>query len=164
MISGCVSSDVAIYADKNPRLDVREYFDGPISAWGFVQDWRGRVIERFDIQMVASWNGNQGVLDETFTYYGGNSGTRVWQLTRLDDGSFTGTAGDVHGTAQGTMAGNAINMKYQLDVPRGDGTIRLTMDDWMWLMNDGVVINKTKMKKFGLTVGNVTVFMQKAAP
>lgn len=162
MTTSCTNIKVEEYAGLEPRMDVREYFNGPIEAWGFVQDWRGKVIQRFDIRMVASWDGDSGTLEEEFTFYDGQVQNRTWQLERISESRFTGTAGDVHGTAEGYMAGNVVNMRYQLDVPRGDGTIRLNMDDWMWLLNDGVVINKTRMKKFGLTVGNVTVFMQKS--
>jgi hypothetical protein len=160
MTSGC-ATDVNQYHDQHPVLDVRDYFDGRIVAWGFVQNWRGRVQQRFDIEMVGTWDGDRGTLDETFHYYDGTSSTRVWRLQRLDDSQFTGTAEDVVGTAHGRMAGNAINMKYRLQIPFRDGKLTLTLDDWMWLMNEGVVINRTSLRKFGIKVGEVTVFMKR---
>ncbi len=161
MTASCSNTAITAYQAESPAMDIREYFDGPIEAWGFVQDWKGEVIQRFDISMTGSWDGNVGTLEEEFRYYSGQVDHRTWTLTRLDDGRFQGAAGDVVGTAEGFMAGNAVNMKYRLEIPRGDGTLVLNMDDWMWLMNDGVVINRTKMKKFGLKVGEVTVFMRK---
>ena len=43
----------------------------------------------------------------------------------------------------------------------GGSTYRLKFDDWMWLMNDGVLMNRSYMKKFGITVGEITIFMKK---
>ena len=163
ILASCASNDVQIYSEDTPVADIREYFNGPIKAWGFIQDWRGRVTRRFDIDMVGSWDGDTGTLEESFRFYDGELQERIWTLNRLSDSSFTGHAHDVIGQAQGQMSGNAVTMEYQLDVPYKDGTIKLTLDDRMWLMNDGVVINKTKMKKFGLTVGTLTIFMQKQA-
>ena len=48
-----------------------------------------------------------------------------------------------------------------MDVPVGDTSYRLNFDDWMWAMNDGVIINRSYMKKFGFRVAELTIFMQK---
>ncbi len=163
MLASCASNDIQIYSEDQPVADIREYFNGELKAWGFIQNWRGVVTRRFDIDMVGSWEGDVGTLEEYFRFYDGEVQERIWTLNRLSDTEFTGQAGDVVGLAQGRMAGNSINMKYRLDVPIDGKTIRLTLDDWMWLLNDDVVINKTKMKKFGITLGTLTIFMQKPA-
>lgn len=164
MATSCASNDIEIYTDQQPVMDVREYFSGPIEGWGFVQDWRGNVVRRFDIDMLGTWDGDTGTLDENFRYYDGTTQQRSWTLTRVDDSVFFGDASDVTGFNFGRMSGNMLHMNYQLEVPYKDGTIKLTLDDRLWRLNDGVVINKTKMKKFGLTVGHLTVFMKKVNP
>jgi len=50
---------------------------------------------------------------------------------------------------------------YRMDLPVGDKTYRITFDDFMFLMNDGVLINRSYLKKFGFTVAELTLFMQK---
>ena len=50
------------YQDTSPKADIQTYFNGPIKAWGIIQDWRGRVISRFDVDMVGEWKGNTGTL------------------------------------------------------------------------------------------------------
>lgn len=161
MLSSCSGDKLSHYQEMQPKMDIREYFNGPIKAWGVVQDWRGKVISRFDVEMVGSWQGDQGTLEEDFTYYDGSKQQRTWKITREGDGRFTGRAGDIIGEATGNQAGNAVNWGYVMDVPVDDSTYRLRFDDWMWLMNDGVLINRTKMKKFGITVAELTIFMQK---
>jgi len=161
MVSSCASNDMQIYSEEQPKMDVREYFSGSIKGWGFVQDWRGRVVRRFDIDMLGTWQGDTGKLEESFRYYDGETQERVWTLTRVSDSEFFGEASDVTGFNYGRMSGNMLHMNYQLEVPYKESSIKLTLDDRLWHLNEGVVINKTKMKKFGLTVGHLTVFMKK---
>jgi hypothetical protein len=48
-----------------------------------------------------------------------------------------------------------------MDLQVGDSNYKIAFDDRMFLMNDGVIVNRAFMKKFGLKVGELTVFMQK---
>lgn len=164
MLSSCNKNSLEYYADTSPKADIKEYFNGPIKAWGIVQDWRGRVVERFDIEMVGKWQGDTGTLTEHFSYYGGKKQQRVWTIRKLADGSFEGTAGDIIDKATGKASGSAVRWNYVMDLPVNDTTYRITFDDWMWLMNDGVLINRSYLKKFGITVSELTIFMQKQKP
>ena len=43
-----------------------------------------------------------------------------------------------------------------------DGRVwQVQMDDWMYLMDDDVVLNQTTMSKFGVTLGQVTLFFSR---
>ena len=149
------------YKDTKPKVDIKEYFNGPIKAWGLVQDWRGRVTRRFDVEMVGSWKGDTGKLEEKFNYYDGETQERVWIITKLSENSYEGTAGDILGKASGEASGSAVNWHYTMDLPVGDSTYKVKFDDWMWQMNDGVLINRSYIKKFSITVAELTIFMQK---
>ena len=161
MTQGCDDREMAHYADTTPVMDMRAYFSGPIKAWGLIQDWRGRVTVRFDVDMVGRWDGDTGRLEESFRYYDGQTQKRVWTIRQIAPGRYEGTADDIIGTAQGTAQGTAGRWRYRMDVPVGDTTYRLSFDDWVWQMNDGVVINRSYLKKFGITVAQLTLFMQK---
>ena len=129
-----------------------------------MQDRSGKVINRFDAVMFGSWQGDTGTLNETFRYYDGKKQERVWTIQKLADGRYSGTASDIIDTAVGTSNGSAVYWNYEMNLPVGDTTYRIRFDDRMWLMNDGVLINRSYMKKFGFTVGELTIFMQKQAP
>lgn len=161
MLSGCFGTDVEHYADLEPAIDLREFFTGDLRGWGLIQDRKGRVIKRFDFDMVGRWNGNQGVLDEEFVYYDGEKQNRSWRLEDLGNGKYRGEADDVVGSAKIEQSGSALNLKYELVVPIGDSDYRFKFDDWMWHMNDDVVINRAVMRKFGIRVAELTVIMQK---
>lgn len=161
MLSSCGGKTLELYKGGQPRLDIKEYFNGPIKAWGIVQDWRGRVVRKFDIDMVGSWNGDEGKLEEYFSYYDRETQQRVWTIRKTGENSYEGTASDIIDKATGEQRGDAVNWHYLMDVPVDDTTYRLKLDDWMWQMNDGVLINRSYMKKFGITVAELTIFMQK---
>lgn len=149
------------YKESVPLADVKEYFTGPIKAWGIVQDFRGRVVRKFDIEMEGKWDGDTGTLTEHFKYYDGKEQTRVWHIKRTSKKSYEGSAADILGVAKGDVEGNAIYWSYVMDLPVGEKSYRIQFDDWMWTMNDGVLINRSYLKKFGFTVAQLTIFMQK---
>lgn len=161
MLSSCTGNTLDYYKDMTPKADIKEYFNGPIKAWGIVQDWCGRVVSQFDIDMVGKWDGDNGTLTEKFTYYDGKKQERIWTIKKLPDGTYEGTAADILDKATGAVSGNAARWNYVMDLPVGNTTYRIRFDDWMWQMNDGVLINRSYLKKFGITVTELTIFMQK---
>ena len=152
---------LAQYADNKPALQLEEYFNGPIKAWGVVEDWKGNIRRRFDVDMHGSWEGDIGTLEEHFRYYDGEEQSRTWTITKRPDNSYEGAAGDIIGKAKGNIKGNTVRWAYDMNLEVGDSTYKITVDDWMYLMNDGVLINKSDLKKFGIKVGELTLFMQK---
>ena len=126
-----------------------------------LEDWNGLVTRRFSAKINGSWNGNEGVLKESFVFDDGKTQERTWKVNFSDQNNFVASAGDVVGTAIGKQFGNSLNMKYVLNVPYKSSNININMDDWMYLINDNILINKTKMKKFGITVGILTIVFVK---
>lgn len=161
VLSGCTGNDLDYYKGTVPQADIKEYFNGPVKAWGVVQDRSGRVTRRFDVKMVGKWDGDVGTLTEDFDYYDGKKQQRVWTIKKLADGSYEGTASDIIDKATGKMEGSAVRWNYVMDLPVDDTTYRIRFDDWMWVMNDGVLINRSYLKKFGITVAELTIFMQR---
>ena len=160
ILTACAGPAPADYAQEKPVLDLKEYFNGTIDAWGVFQDRSGKVVKRFTVVMKCTWDGNTGVLDETFTYSDGTSDKRIWTLTKNGD-SYTGTAGDVLGVATGQTAGNAFNWKYTLLLPVDGTTYEVQFDDWMYLMDDKVMLNRAAMSKFGIELGEVLLSFRK---
>lgn len=154
-LAGCGSVPVERYRDERPAMDLQRYFNGTIDAWGMFQDRSGKVVKRFYVRIDARWNGDTGVLDEHFEYSDGTRSRRVWTLTRLDANRYRGTADDVVGEAIGEVQGNALRWRYvlKLDV---DGRIwEVDFDDWMYMIDDQVMLNRSVMSKFGIRLGEV---------
>ena len=156
-MSGCSTPKVTDYAAQKPVLELRDYFNGTLDAYGVFTDRSGQVVKRFTVVMECRWQGDQGVLDEAFSYADGTTQRRVWRLQRLADGRFTGQADDVVGTAQGQQSGNAFHWTYTLALPVDGRIIEVQFDDWMYLMSDKVMLNKAAMRKWGVGLGEVTL-------
>jgi hypothetical protein len=162
LLAGCASAPTPTdYARETPQLDLRSYFNGPLTAHGLFTDRSGKVVRRFSVKMSGSWNGNQGVLDEDFTYSDGTKERRVWRLTDHGNGRYSGRADDVVGEAIGQAAGNALNWRYTLALPVDGRIWEVQFDDWMYLMDERVMLNKAVMSKFGITLGDVTLAFTK---
>lgn len=161
LLSSCAAPQVGNYAAEKPELDLRQYFSGTVDAYGIFTDRSGKVLKRFTVAMTCSWQGppgkETGTLDEVFTNSDGSSDRRVWTLKRSPDGSYVGTAADVVGQANGQERGNAFRWGYTLNLPVDGKIIEVQFDDWMYLMNDKVMLNKALMSKFGFKLGEVTL-------
>lgn len=164
LLAGCASQSIDDYASEKPALDLARYFNGTIDAYGIFQDRSGQIVKRFTVVMECTWTGDQGVLDEAFTYSDGTTQRRVWRLTRLADGRYTGTADDVVGTATGQTRGNAFHWNYTLALPVDGKVYHVNLDDWMYLMDDRVMLNRATMRKFGVRLGEITLSFTRRAP
>ena len=160
LLGGCAGIEVEQYRAETPRLDLRKFFNGTLDGWGMFQDRSGKVVKRFTVRIDARWEGNQGTLDEHFEYSDGTKENRVWKISK-DGNRYTGTAGDVVGTAVGTAAGNALSWNYVLALPVDGRTWNMDMDDWMYLVDERTLLNRTVMSKLGFAVGEVTLSFRK---
>jgi Protein of unknown function (DUF3833) len=161
LISSCASVDVQSYAAEKPVLDLATYFNGTVDGWAVVTDRSGKVMKRFTVVMKCTWNGDTGTLDEDFTYSDGKKEKRIWTIKKSANGKYAGTAADVVGSADGSAAGNALNWKYTLALPV-DGTVyNVQFDDWLWQIDDKVLLNKAVMSKFGFKLAEVMISFTK---
>ncbi len=161
LLAGCVGVDIEEYADSEPRLDIAEYFSGTTRAWGMVQDYTGEVQRRFTVEIQGSYVDDTLTLDESFVFSDGETDRRVWTFERIDEHHWVGSANDVEGQVEARQYGHAFHMNYPLEIDINGRMISFTMDDWMYLQPDGRLINRTAMRKFGVTLGEITLVFEK---
>jgi hypothetical protein len=159
-ISSC-SVELEDYKVEEKPFDVKSYFQGRVVAWGVIQDYSNEVKRRFCVEIDGSWENEKGILAEKFYFNDGEISYRNWQLTKLADGSYLGTAEDVVGTAIGKHQGFAFQFQYELSLDIDGDITQVTMDDWMFQLDENKVLNKTSMSKFGIKVAEVTLFFDK---
>lgn len=160
----CSKTTPKNYQNNSPKLDIRSYLNGKVKAWGMLENRSGKITRRFVVEMEGKWNGNEGVLEEYFTFDDGEKSKRIWTIKFSDDHNFTATAADVVGFAKGSQYGNAMQMEYVLDLEvdkEKQTKYKVTLDDWMYLLEEDVLVNKSTIKKFGITFGKLTIFFQK---
>lgn len=160
-ISAC-AVNIDEYSEVKPELDLSEFFNGHLEAYGIVQDFKGKVSRRFTADILGQWEGDKGVLDEQFVFADGEEQHRCWHLNKSGQ-EYTGTAGDVVGEAKGKVAGNALNWSYVLSVPVEGKYWNISLNDWMYLVDENNLINRAKMSKFGLEVGQITLYIRKVS-
>jgi hypothetical protein len=162
LLMSCSSNSIKNYSNNSPKLDIRQYLNGKIKAWGILEDRSGKITRRFTVEMTGTWNGNEGTLEEFFVFDDGKKDQRTWKIKFDDNNNFTATAGDVVGKAKGEQQGNAMQMNYVLDLKLDNGkNYEVKLDDWMYLIDEKTLINKSTIKKFGITFGKLTIFFQK---
>jgi Protein of unknown function (DUF3833) len=166
--TGKPSFDDPALSDRD--LNLEEFFDGTVVAQGQFQDVFGKARRRFDVTVKGDWDGKRLRLVEDFVYEDGATEQRVWTLVKTGrvtaNQTWSGTAPGVIGTATGREDGDRFNWRYTIDlpVPAADGTVdtvRVTFDDWMWLVRDDRVLNRAYMKRFGLDIGDVIISFEK---
>ncbi len=155
LLIGCGSVEVNDYASNEPEFIPERFFSGPLTAHGVIMNRGGEVTRYFNATIDASWKDGVGTLDEDFIFNDGETQKRIWTLTPDGEGGYIGTAGDVIGGGTLSFSGNAIFLDYVLRVPYGDGTIDLRVDDRMYLVKPDVVINESRLSKWGLSVGKI---------
>lgn len=143
------------------KLDLEVFFAGKTKAYGQFQDVFGTVRRRFEVDIAGTWDGERLILIEDFVYEDGSTEQRVWTLVKTGPDSWTGTAPGVIGSATGQEKGDTFNWQYQIDLPVPDGTLRVTFDDWMWLLTEDRLLNRAYMKRYGVDIGEVIIIFEK---
>jgi hypothetical protein len=156
-LAGCASISPQDYAAEKPVLELDRYFTGTVDGWGMVQDRSGRVLRRFYVRIDCTWDGNTGTLDETFDWSDGKREKRVWKVVKHGGGRYTGTAGDVVGEAAGVAAGNALQWRYVLRLPADQGGWEVDIDDWMYLVDEKTMLNRSTINKLGIRFAEITI-------
>lgn len=162
LLLGCNTQLNDYQSDESAiSFNLFEYFNGEITAWGMVQDYTDKQTRRFEVVIVGTVEGERLTLVEDFIFDDGEQQQRIWVIDRLADGHYQGMAGDVVGVAMGAEQGHVMRWQYDLELPWGDDTTQVAMDDWLYRQDENHLFNMTKISKFGIEVGQVTIFFQK---
>ena len=162
LLTGCAKNmKPTDFKDQKPRLIIEKYLSGNVKAWGVLQNRSGKVTRQFKADLNGQWDGSKLILNEIFNWNDGEKQTRQWIINKIDEHNYEGTASDVVGTAKGYSYGPAFKFEYVLLVPVKGKNIKITFDDWIFMQDDRVAINRATMTKFGIKVAELTVMFVK---
>ena len=105
------------FKDTSPTIKIERYFEGQVKAWGLLQDRKGKVKRQFKADMFGKFENNILTLKEEFFWTDGEKQKRVWNIEKIDEHNYVGTAADVVGKAKGFSYGSAFKFEYDLMVP-----------------------------------------------
>ena len=162
LLSSCSGNSLDSYSEDKPIFNPKDFFQGKMVAKGMVSDRSGKVIKRFHCDIIGSWDGNKGILDETFKYADGGTQKRIWHL-EYDPKTkkITGKASDIVGVATGEVRGNSFHFKYDLKIEVEGTEYEIFVDDWMHLIDQNTLMAKSNMSKWGFDVGEINLVMLK---
>ena len=149
------------YKNTKPEIKIEEYFQGKVKAWGMLLSRSGQVKRKFTANMKGEFDGQNLILDETFIWNDGEKQERKWNIRKIDDNTYEGTAPDVVGIAKGVSFGSAFKFEYKLLIPYKNKRIKVRFDDWIFKQDDKTAINKATLTKFFFKVGELIVFFVK---
>lgn len=155
LVFSFAAQDPARYAASGPAFDLRTHLGGAMISEGVIFGPDGRMAVRFVARMTGTFQGETGTLAESFRYAGGGTQERKWTLKLASGGRFTATAPDIVGVARGVQSGATAQLRYRLRLTEEAGGHVLDVTDWMYLMEDGTIMNKSEMRKFGLKVAEL---------
>lgn len=163
VLQGCgAGMKIQDFQGTGPKFRIEDYFLGHTKAYGFFEGRGGDLKRSFIVDITGTIDdAGQLVLNEDFVYDDGELQNRIWRIEIKGDGTYIGRADDIVGEAIGEAEGNALNWRYVLDQKLGDGTIKLRFNDWMYLQEDGILLNRAKVSKFGFHVGTVIISFRK---
>ncbi len=163
VLSACVgrpSLEDKVLSDRD--LNLEEFFAGKVIAHGQFQDVFGNVSRRFTVDIEGTWDGETLHLVEDFIYEDLSTERRVWKLRKTGLETWEGTAPGVIGMAAGEERGDVFNWKYTIDLPISNGeTVRVSFDDWMWLLSEDRLLNRAYMRRFGVLIGEVIISFER---
>jgi len=144
------------YADTGPKLALAQHLAGPLVSEGVIHGPLGNVRARFVARMSGEWNAEGGVLREHFVYAdSGETQQREWTVAFGEGGRFSATAPDIVGEATGRLSGSTARMQYRLRLPERAGGHVLDVTDWLYLLPNGTIVNRSEMRKFGIRVAEL---------
>lgn len=161
LLAGCSGVQPEDYAGTEPEFRIETFFAGETKAWGIFQGRSGEVKRRFEVTIDGYRDGDVFVLDERFEYADGEIDQRTWRIERTGEHTYRGRADDIVGVADGERYGHALNWRYTLALDVDGTTYELHFDDWMYQIDDDVMLNRATVTKFGFEVGEVTLFFQR---
>ncbi|MDX1540646.1 MAG: DUF3833 domain-containing protein [Geminicoccaceae bacterium] len=160
LLGACGGLSADDFAGSEPRFVPEEALLGEWRVYGLVLDRFGEPRRQFRADVTGRMEGDVLVLDESFLYRDGETDERVWRIRKVGEGRYEGEADDVVGTAIGTVSGQALNFRYDIDLEVGDDTWRVHFDDWLLLQPEGVIVNRAEITRYGVQVGQMLAFFE----
>jgi hypothetical protein len=149
------------FAQETPRLLPEEFFLGHTEGSGVFFDRFGKIQKRFIIDLHGKQQEDGFFLNELLRYSDGETVTREYRFTKINENLYEATADGVVGKATIEAYGNTLRWSYRLKQMINGSEWTLTFDDWMFLQESGVLLNRAKAYKFGIFVGEVFMSVRK---
>ncbi|HVE51358.1 MAG TPA: DUF3833 family protein [Casimicrobiaceae bacterium] len=132
-----------------------------LEGFGIVQNRREAVTPCFHVRLQGRLDVDRLAVDEHFDWSDGEREHKTWRFVR-EGSRYCGRRDDTVGDAHGEQRGNAFKLRYVLRVRAGDRDWNIAMDDWLFMIDEHTVVNRIRMRKFGIRVGELSAAFRKS--
>ncbi len=151
LLAGCAAPlRPAAFANTAPAFDPIRFWTGRTSSWGVIENLDGAPTAIITTRTEATLEGPDGLHMIQHVVTGGETSVRDWR------GQFEARANDVVGVARGAPSGRTLHWTWTLAARPGNPLFNLTMDQHMYLADDGTLVNRTIVKKLGIRLAEIT--------
>lgn len=158
LVTGCDRTiEMPVSTGGGPAFDPVAFFDGHTHSWGVIESRSGTPTERIVTDSHGEMDGVDRLhLVQRLLFQDGTTQQRDWVLWRNGRDRFDATANDMVGTAKGEANGRMFHWAWVLARSPGNPLMNVTMQQWMYRMDDGSVTIRTTVSKFGVIIAEVT--------
>ena len=157
-LAGCASAPIDAYRGSRPLIQPEVFFDGETRAYGYVQDRFGTIRRRFVVDIEGHDDAGTLTLEELLRFDDGERQARIWRVRKTGPDSFEGRAADVVGPALGQRAGQALQWRYDIELPFHGTTVSAHVDALMLQEDERIMIERSLISKLGIQLGEVVTF------
>ena len=157
LLAGCAAPlRPADFANSRPAFDPIAFWTGRSSSWGVIENLDGSPTAIIITHTVGTLEGTDGLHMIQHVLTGGKDSVRDWHIRRVGQGRFEARANDVVGVARGTPSGRTLHWSWTLAAKPGNPLFNITMDQHMYLADNGTLVNRTIVKKLGIRLAEIT--------
>ncbi len=157
LLAGCTEKPATVTTGAGAAFDPMAFFDGQTRSWGVIENRSGAPTEHVITESTGIRDGSDRLhLVQHLSFQDGTTQQRDWVMWRSGPNQFNATANDMIGIARGTTDGRMFHWQWVLARSPGNPLMNVTMQQWMYRMDDGSVTIRTTVSKFGFIVAEVT--------
>ena len=149
------------FTNETPHFAPEVYFLGHTRGSGVFYDRFGDLKRRFVIDLHGEMRDGVFFLNENLKYSDGETLSRHYEFHKINEHLYEATAEGIVGKATIEAYGNALRWTYKLQQPINGSIWTLSFDDWMFLQDTGIVLNRAKAYKFGIFLGEVMMAVER---
>ncbi len=140
----------------SPAFDPIRFFTGHVRSWGVLENRSGQPTSIVITDCMGE-SGDEGLrMVQQLTIGQDAPVTRRWQMRRAGPNRYEATANDMVGVATGEASGRAFHWTWTLALSPGNDLKNVLMDQWWYLLDDGSMLNRTTVRKLGITLAEVS--------
>ena len=144
-----------------PKLKFEVYFSGKVTAYGqMILYYPKKRIKNIKAKFNGKFHKDKLILNEEFIE--SNTKTdRVWTFKKISDLDFIGHENNVLSPFNVRVENNMLNMNYRFKTNYKNYNFSVNIKDNMYLINNKLLLNKSKVSKFGITIAETILLYTK---